>query len=163
MINLFLGPQIIVGSSIGGWIMLLAALENPAQVQGLVGIAPAPDLLYQRYKSLPDREKYGIKSTGYFSMPSEYWTEPYILPFEIITDAKKHLLLNKPEIAFDGPVHLVHGMDDNTVPYSHSLKLCQRLRSKSTFVHFIKDGDHRLSRDSDLQFLANILDQMIGA
>lgn len=141
--------------------MLLAALENPAKVKGLVGIAPAPDLLYERYKSLPEKEKYGIKNTGYFSMPSDYWTKAYQLPFQIITDAKKHLLLNKPEIEFDGPVNLIHGMNDATVPYSLSLKLAKKLRSNDLFVHLIKDGDHRLSRDSDLQFLAKILDRMI--
>jgi len=157
------GPQIIVGSSIGGWIMLLAALENPSKVQGLVGIASAPDLLYQRYKNLPDREKYGIKQSGYFSMPSDYWTEPYRLPYEVITDARKHLLLKKAEIEYDGPVHLIHGMNDGTVPYSYSLKLCEKLRSKSAFVHLIKDGDHRLSRDSDLHVLANILEQMVNS
>ena len=142
--------------------MLLAALENPSKVHGLVGIASAPDLLYQRYKDLPESERYEIKTKGYFLLPSDYWEEPYILPFRIITDAKKHLLLSKSEIEYDGPVHLVHGMNDETVPYSYSLELCQKLRSKSTFVHMIKDGDHRLSRDSDLTFLGNILDQMIS-
>lgn len=157
-----LGPQIIVGSSIGGWVMVLAALENPSKVQGLVGIASAPDLLYQRYENLPERERYEIESKGYFPLPSDYWKEPYKLPFRIITDAKKHLLLNRSEIEYNGPVHLIHGMNDVTVPYSCSLELCQKLTSKSTFVHMIKDGDHRLSRDSDLLFLANTLDQMIN-
>ena len=141
--------------------MLLAALANPSKIHGLVGIASAPDLLYQRYKNLPEKEKYGIKNTGYFSMPSQYWEKAYQLPYRIITDAKKHLLLNMPEIDYDGPVHLMHGMNDETVPYSYSLKLSKKLKSNNLFVHLIKDGDHRLSRDSDLKFLANILDQMV--
>lgn len=161
MLLSLIGPSIVVGSSIGSWVMLLATLENPSKVQGLVGIASAPDLLYERYKRLPDREKYGIKHAGYFSLPTDYANKAYQLPFNIITDCEKNLVLNKPEVDYDGRVHLIHGMNDETVPYSLSLKLSQKLRTSNVFVHLIKGGDHQLSRNRDLRFLATILDKMI--
>ena len=157
----FSGPQILVGSSIGGWIMLLAALENPSRVHSLVGIAPAPDLLYKRYKNLPIQEKDNIKRNKFFLLPSDYNKQPYQISYEAILDAGKNLVLDKAEVPFDGAVRLIHGMNDATVPYPLSLKLAQKLRSDDVYVHLIKDGDHRMSRNENLDFLAKVLDGLI--
>eukprot|EP00112_Aurelia_sp_Birch-Aquarium-sp1_P023532 Seg7046.2 transcript_id=Seg7046.2/GoldUCD/mRNA.D3Y31 product="Mycophenolic acid acyl-glucuronide esterase mitochondrial" protein_id=Seg7046.2/GoldUCD/D3Y31 len=157
----FAGPQVLVGSSIGGWIMLLAALENPSRMHSLVGIAPAPDLLYNRYKNLPIQEKDNIKNNRLFLLPSDYNKQPYQISFETILDAGKNLVLDKAEVAFDGAVRLIHGMNDATVPYSLSLKLAQKLRSDNVHVHLIKDGDHRMSSNENLDFLAKVLDSLI--
>ena len=156
-----LGPQIIVGSSIGAWIMLLAALERPERINGLIGIAGAPDLLHQRYATLSSNEKDSITKQGFLLLPSDYSKEPYKIPIETIHEASTHLLLEKPVIPIDCPVRLIHGMDDATVPYTLSLTLAQKLRSHNLHVHLIKDGDHRMSTTENLEFLANTLDCMI--
>ena len=157
----FSGLQVLVGSSIGGWIMLLAALENPSRVHSLVGIAPAPDLLYKRYENLPSQEKDNIKHNKFFLLPSEYGKQPYQISFETILDAGENLVLDKAEVPFNGAVRLIHGMSDATVPYQLSLKLAQKLRSDNVHVHLIKDGDHRMSSNENLDFLAKVLDGLI--
>ena len=141
--------------------MLLTAIENPSKVHGLVGMAAAPDLMYHRYESISDQEKNELNRSGYFLFPSAFADQPLKLPFRIITDAKEQQVLNKKEICYDGPVHLIHGVDDSTVPYSYAMTISEKLRSTNVSVHLIKDGDHQLSRDSDLKFLSNVLDQLI--
>ena len=124
------GPLILVGSSMGGWIMLLAALARPDRIAGLVGLAPAPDfteaLIWNR---LADEERDRLIQAGRLEMPSEYSEEPTILTRALIEEGRRHLLLSAP-IGIRCPVRLLHGMADPDVPYRLSLELAETHRRR---------------------------------
>jgi pimeloyl-ACP methyl ester carboxylesterase len=154
------GPQILVGSSMSGWIMLLAALARPTRIAALVGIAGAPDfteeLLWTRLTPAQRRE---IEEQGRVVLQSEYDPAGYLYTRALIEDGRKHLLLGKP-IPLDMPVRLLHGMRDESVPWRLSLRLAERLGSRDVAVTLVKDGDHRLSTPADLALLAQTLDAL---
>jgi pimeloyl-ACP methyl ester carboxylesterase len=144
------GPLLLVGSSMGGWIMLLAALALKERVVGIVGIAAAPDFtedLVWNELSFADREK--LMRDGMFAQPSAYSDQPYMISRKLIEDGRRLQLLGGP-IAIDCPVHLLHGMRDGDVPYGLSLRIAEKLTTGDVTVTLIKDGDHRLSREADL-------------
>jgi pimeloyl-ACP methyl ester carboxylesterase len=147
------GPQILVGSSLGGWLMLLVALARPARVAALVGVAAAPDateaLMWARFT--PEiRER--IMREGSARLPSDYSAEGYLFTRKLIEDGRKHLLMGAP-IAIACPVRLLHGMQDPDVPWQTSVALGERLASSDVQVILVKDGDHRLSTERDLALL----------
>jgi pimeloyl-ACP methyl ester carboxylesterase len=160
--SLTTGPQILVGSSMGGWIMLLAALARPARIAALVGIAGAPDfteeLLWPR---LSPAQREEIMGRGRVVLPSGYDVAGYLYTRALVEDGRRHLLLGEP-IALDMPVHLLHGLADESVPWQLSLRLAERLASRDVAVTLVKDGDHRLSTPADLVRLAQILDALTG-
>ena len=155
------GPQILVGSSMGGWMMLLTALRRPERVAGLVGIAAAPDftedLMWDLFDESVRRE---ILETGRWLRPSDYGPEPQPITRALIEDGRNHLLLRQP-IAFDKPVRLLHGMADPDVPWQVSLTLADRLSSADVRVTLVKDGDHRLSRDQDIDLLCHTVADLV--
>jgi len=157
------GKQILVGSSMSGWIMLLAALARPERIAGLVGIAGAPDfteeLLWSRLTPAQRRE---IDERGRVVLPSEYDGAGYLYARALIEDGRKHLLLGKT-IPIAVPVRLLHGMRDESVPWRLSLRLAERLASRDVAITLVKDGDHRLSTPADLALLAQTLDALIEA
>jgi pimeloyl-ACP methyl ester carboxylesterase len=154
------GPQILVGSSMGGWIMVLAALALPERIAGLVGVAAAPDattdLMAARFSEAQRRELY---EKGRVILPSEFDPAGYLYTRSLIEDGNRNLVLRGP-IPLTCPVRLLHGMDDKSVPWRQSLKLAERLQSQDVALTLIKDGDHRLSRDQDLARLARVLDEL---
>ena len=146
------GPQLIVGSSMGGWIMLLATLLRPQRVVGLVGIAPAPDFSRRiREHRLDEHQLRQLEETGYCEMPSAYG-DPYQISREMLDEGENHLLLDE-EIPIDQPVRLIHGQCDEDVPWETSLTIARQLRSKNVEVQLVKSGDHRLSGTDDLERL----------
>jgi pimeloyl-ACP methyl ester carboxylesterase len=157
------GPQILVGSSMSGWIMLLAALARPERVAALVGIAGAPDfteeLLWPR---LTPAERDEIMERGRVVLPSDYDPAGYVYTRALIEDGKRHLLLGAA-IALDMPVRLLHGLRDESVPWRLSLRLAERLRSRDVVLSLVKDGDHRLSTLPDLERLAETIDALTTA
>ena len=161
--SLTTGPQILVGSSMGGWIMLLAALARPGRIAGLVGIAGAPDfteeLLWLR---LSPAQREEIIERGAVVLPSDFDPAGYLYTRALIEDGRQHLLLREP-IALDLPVHLLHGLADESVPWQLSLRLAERLASQDVAVTLVKDGDHRLSTPADLARLGQTLDALIGS
>ena len=156
------GPLLLVGSSMGGWLMLLAALARKERVVGIVGIAAAPDFTEDLVWNLmtgADREK--LMQEGVFPQPSAYSDQPYLITRKLIEDGRKNLLLNGP-IALDCPARLLHGMKDGDVPYKTSLRLAEKLTSADATVTLIKDGDHRLSRDPDLAAIRKAVAELSG-
>ena len=153
------GPQVLVGSSMGGWIMLLAALARPERVAGLVGIAAAPDftdeLLWQRLTAQQQRE---IEDKGVWDMPSDYG-DPVPLSHQLFQEGRRHKLLGAP-IELACPVRLLQGTADDEVPAEWALKLQHALTSDDVEATLVKDADHRLSSDRDLRRLTDTLDRL---
>jgi pimeloyl-ACP methyl ester carboxylesterase len=153
------GPLILVGSSMGGWIMLLAALARPARVAGLVGIAAAPDfteeLMWSRMTA-PIKEQ--LLRDGEWHEPSRYGPDLPIT-LKLIEEGRHHLLLGQP-IAVNCPVRLLQGMEDPDVPWRWAVCIAERLSGGDVTVTLVKDGDHRLSRPQDLARLAATVDAL---
>lgn len=143
------GPLVLVGSSMGGWMALLAALARPERVKGLVLIAPAPDftekLMWPEFTPAQQAE---IMDEGFTLRPSGYG-DPYPITRALIEDGRQWSLLDK-DIPFAGPVRILQGMQDADVPWGHALALTTALTADDLVLTLIKDGDHRLSRDEDI-------------
>jgi pimeloyl-ACP methyl ester carboxylesterase len=154
------GPQILVGSSLGGWIMLLLALARPERVRALVGIAAAPDateaLMWRRF---PETVRQEILAAGAARLPSQYGGG-YLFTRTLIEEGRRHLIMDGP-IAIDRPLRLLHGMEDPDVPWNVSLDLARQVTSRDVQVTLVKDGDHRLSRDQDLLLLLDTVARLI--
>ncbi len=147
------GPQILIGSSIGGWIMLLAALARPERVRALIGIAPAPDATEDlMWASLSADQREAMQRDGSVTLPSGYDPAGYSYSWRLIEEGRKHLVMRQT-IPLTCPVRLLHGMKDDAVPWQTSLALSDKLQSDDVAVTLIKDGDHRLSRVEDLERL----------
>jgi pimeloyl-ACP methyl ester carboxylesterase len=162
------GPSVLVGSSMGAWLALLAALElrrrNAARgPSGLVLIAPAIDfterLMWEKFS--PDIQE-TIFETGVYLRPSLYSPEPSPITRGLIEDGRRHLLFGGT-IATGCPVHILQGMQDPDVPWAHALELVEHLPGDSVSMTLIKDGDHRLSRDEDLERLIAAVEGIANA
>ena len=157
------GRQVLVGSSMGGWIMALAALARPGRVAGLVGIAAAPDftedLMWNRYGEDVRGE---LREKGVLYMPSDYDDEDYPIAYKLIEEGRRHLLLHRP-IAIHCPVRLLHGRKDADVPWMTASRFARQLLSGDVRVFLVPDGDHRLSRDQDLARLQALVDELCSA
>lgn len=154
------GPQLLVGSSMGGHIMLLAALARPDRVAGLVGIAAAPDftekLMWERGG---DERRAELEEKGVIWLPSDYDEQPYPITMKLIEDGRSHLLL-EDEIPLDLPVALLHGVMDEDVPWEYAMLLAAQLRSTQVDIHIRKDADHRFSREQDIVLLCDCVERM---
>lgn len=147
------GPVVLVGSSMGGWLMLLVALAIPAQIAALVGIAAAPDFT-EWGTTAEQKAELAAGRTVFEDNP--YGPEPTPTYPGFWADGQAQRLLDGP-IALDCPVRLIHGQRDADVPWALSLRLAERLRSADVQVALVKDGDHRLSRDGDIALLLRTL------
>ena len=155
------GPQVLVGSSMGGWIALLLARARPERIAGLVGIAAAPDFTEDLVHDVLDADaRERLARDGQIVMPSAYDPEPCVITRRLIEEGRNHLLLRAP-IAFAAPVRLIHGMEDHDVPWQTSLKLAERLAGADVEITLVKDGRHRLSEPADLARLAAIVDALL--
>ncbi|MEJ8631357.1 alpha/beta hydrolase [Sphingomonas sp. I4] len=151
------GPAILVGSSMGGWLMLLAALARPDQVKALVGIAPAPDFTDWGFS---EDEKMTILQAGRLERPNPYGPAPTVYTRRFWASGEANRLTFGP-IAFDGPVRLLQGMADPDVPWQRTTHLTQLFRSADVQTVLIKDGDHRLSRDADIALLIRAVEDVL--
>jgi pimeloyl-ACP methyl ester carboxylesterase len=150
------GPQVVIGSSMGGWIALLLARDlarrrgtGRATVAGLVLIAPAPDFTEQlMWNTFPPEVRAQIETKGVWLRPSQYG-EPYPITRALIEEGRNHLLLGRA-IEIGCPVRILQGAQDPDVPWRHALELAHRLPAEDVVVTVIQDGDHRLSRPQDI-------------
>lgn len=148
------GRQILVGSSMGGWIALHAALARPERVAGLILLAPAPDFTETLMRpQLPAEAVAAIEDAGVWMQPSPYDPEPTPITRRLLEDGAQRLLLDRGGIPITVPVRILQGMQDPDVPWRHALRLVEELKSEDVTFTLIKDGDHRLSREEDLDRL----------
>lgn len=154
-------PPILVGSSMGGWIALLAARAlagTPLAPAGMVLIAPAADFTEKlMWDEFPDEVKREILDKGAWLRPSEYSPEPYPITRALIEEGRNHLLLGDM-VKTGCPVHILQGMEDPDVPWQHAMALVESLAEDDVTVTLIKDGDHRLSRPQDLDKLVEAVE-----
>lgn len=152
------GPQILVGSSMGGWIATLAALARPERVTAILYIAPAPDFTEDlMWKEMPEEARAAIMEKGEYLSPSEYGPDPYPITRALIEDGRKNLVLGGP-IPIRVPVRVLQGMADPDVPWPHAMRLVEKLESQDVVVALVKAGDHRLSTPPDIARLEAALD-----
>lgn len=158
-----LGPQIIVGSSMGGWMMLLAALARPERVTALVGIAIAPDLTRDmEERRLTAAQKEALARQGWCDLENAYDDrQPYRIRRAMLDEARQHFVL-EGEIPLDMPVRLLHGLKDRDVSWQRSLVTAEKLRGNDVELTLVKEGDHRLSTPTDLARLRATLAGLVA-
>lgn len=161
------GPQIVVGSSMGGWLGLLLARALQAEpadagrLRALVLIAPAWDMTEElMWKQFPPHAREALERNGVFHSPSQYG-EPYPLTRALIEEGRKHLIGGGMDAGC--PVGILQGMRDPDVPWRHAVALMDVLRGEDVRLTLIKDGEHRLSRDGDLAALHAMIDEFLPA
>ena len=155
------GPLLLVGSSMGGWISLLIALRRPERIHAIVGIAAAPDFTESlMWNGMTAAEQAALMATGRREVPSDYG-DPYIITRGLIEDGRNHLLLANP-LTITCPVRLLQGQRDDDVPWRQALTLAEQLASEDVEVILLKDGDHRLSRASDIALLRRTVAALLG-
>ena len=155
------GPQILVGSSFGGWMSTLAALDRPDRIAGLVLIAPAIDmterLMWDKFSA---RARAKLESEGLIYDPSEYDPEGYPITHNLILDGRNHLLLGDT-IDISVPVRIIQGQQDTAVPWQLSLELAECLATDDVEVHLLKGCDHRVSEPHQIDALIRLIEELI--
>lgn len=156
------GPQVVVGSSMGGWIALLLARARPERIHGLIGLAAAPDFTEDlMWTELNDDQRAEIEERGHVALPNDYDpNDPYIITKKLIEDGKRHLLLRDP-LNIQVPVRLIQGMRDADVPWATALKIQDALVGEDVEIQFAKASDHRLSEINDLNRLTRTLGALL--
>jgi len=150
------GPLILIGSSMGGWLMLLVAEALGDQVTAMVGIAAAPDFTDWDFDAA---DRATIAANGRIERPSDYGYDPMVITQDFWQSGQSNLRLTGV-IGIDCPVRLIHGQNDPDVPWETSLKLAAALRSSDVQTILLKDGDHRLSRHQDIALLIDVVGKL---
>ncbi len=163
------GPQILVGSSMGGYLALLMARkhvenlapEEKSRIAGMVLIAPAVNMTEDLiWAELDHHQREALQKEGRIYLPSEYDDEPLLITWALIEDGRKHLLqYGFPKIGC--PIHILHGMEDPDVRCSHSINLMEMLQDQDVVMTLVKDGEHRMSRPQDIRRLLRIVANMV--
>jgi pimeloyl-ACP methyl ester carboxylesterase len=156
------GPQVVIGSSMGGWLALLLAralrgasreAPAPASLAAMVLIAPAVDFTEElMWKTFSPEIRQEIETKGAWQRPSQYGNEPYLISRGLIEEGRRHLMLGGL-IETGCPVRILQGVEDPDVPWGHAVELVSRLAQDDVVLTLVKDGDHRLSRPEDIERL----------
>ncbi|WP_174280407.1 alpha/beta fold hydrolase [Sphingomonas bacterium] len=153
------GPVVLVGSSMGGWLMLLVARARPERVVGMVGVAPAPDFTDWGFTT---EEKLHLLQHGRLERANPYGPAPTVTTRAFWSSGEANRLMYGP-IEIDAPTRLLHGMRDADVPWHRTGRLAELIRSADVQCWLVKDGDHRLSRAPDLALLVRAVEEVIAA
>lgn len=160
IVGLTEGPQVLVGSSMGGWISLLVAARMPGRVAALIGIAAAPDFTEDSmWAGFGADERRALEIEGLVRVPSEYSDEPDVITRRLIEDGRRHLVLRHP-LHLPFPVRLLHGTADADVDVSVALRLLAHATSPDMRLTLVKDADHRFSAPADLDLITATLDAL---
>ncbi|MBC2833976.1 alpha/beta hydrolase [Paragemmobacter straminiformis] len=156
------GPQVLVGSSMGGWISLLTARALPERVAGFVGIAPAPDFTEDSmWAGFTQAERQELASTGRVARPSDYSPDPYILTRRLIEDGRNHLVLRSP-LGLPFPVRILQGTADTDVPPAVALRLLDHITCADARLVLVKGADHRFSTPDCLDMVTDALADVLA-
>jgi len=156
MDELTMDDVILIGSSMGGWASLLAALKRSKKVKALILIAPAPDFTEKlMWKNWTDEQRETLINDGILYVPSDY-EEPYEYSQTLMEDGRVNQILDNP-IKFDGPVKILQGAQDAVVPWEHSKKIVDMITSPDVDYTLVKNGDHSLSSPEDLTRLVSVV------
>ena len=157
------GSVILVGSSMGGWLALLTALQRPQRIVGLLGIASAPDfteeLMWKKFSPVQQAE---LMSQGGTVVSTEYNSKGWLITKNLIESGRKHLVLENP-IPLTMPMRFIHGMLDASVPPSFSQKLLELVASKDVTLTLLKSANHRLSEEGDRRILGHHLQELVAS
>ena len=155
--NVAKGPQILIGSSMGGWLMMLAAKARPQRIKGLIGLAAAPDFGKDLYKVLNKKNKKEISTKGITKYTSYGFS--YYLTKKFFIEAEKNRVLKKP-FRFSKPMVLIHGLKDNVVKEDVPRKILKKVTGKNVNIIYLKESDHRLSSLTDLTIIKESIDYL---
>lgn len=156
------GPQVLVGSSMGGWIALLVARALPDRVAGLVGIAAAPDFTEDSmWAGFSPDQRAELEAAGQVALPSDYSDAPYIITRRLIEDGRRHLVLRAP-LALPFPVRLLQGTADADVPPSVALRLMDHAESPDLRLTLVKGADHRFSTPACLALIETAIEEVLS-
>jgi len=154
------GPQILIGSSMGGWISTLVALARPERFAGMVLVAPAPDFTERlMWNNFSDEVRSEILENGEWLSPSEYGFDPYPITKALIDDGRKNCVMDG-KISVTSPVRILQGMKDPDVPWQHALAFSELLASEDVAITLVQDGDHRMSDDQNLARLVDMVETL---
>ena len=154
------GPQILVGSSMGGWIALLIAREMPEKVAGLVGIAAAPDFTEDSmWAGFDDRQRTALMTTGRVELPSEYDDGPYVITRNLIENGRTRLVLRDP-LPLPFPVRLLHGTADVDVAMSRPMAILEHAECDDLRLTYVKGADHRFSTPACLRLIERTVEEI---
>ncbi|MBV6633216.1 MAG: alpha/beta hydrolase [Alphaproteobacteria bacterium] len=156
------GKLILIGSSMGGWIMLNVALARLDRLAAIMGLASAPDFTEDlMFASMTAEEKEALKRDGRIEQPNDYSDEPYLITNHLIEEGRNHLRLREP-MPIDVPIRLVHGMRDTDVPWCLSSKIMDLVSSEDAELLLLKNGDHRLSDPYCLSRLSQVIGPLLA-
>lgn len=157
------GPQVLVGSSMGGWISLLVTRTIPDRIAGFVGIAPAPDFTEDSmWERFTEEQRQDLATKGFVSEPSDYAPEPYILTAKLIEDGRNHLVLRTP-LSLPFPVRILQGTADTDVPPSVALRLLDHAQCPDAQLLLVKGADHRFSTSACLDLMTRAVAEVSGS
>jgi len=155
-------PTILVGSSMGAWLAILAAMKFPNKITSLICLASAVDFTEESiWKNLTKSQKKQMEQEKHLEITGTNCNDKYPISYQLILEARNHLLLNLDTIALSAPIHLIHGMKDVDVPYNISTQLVEKITSDMVVIKLIKNGDHRLARQDELSIITNSLEELI--
>ena len=154
------GPQIIIGSSMGGWLSLLFAKRAPARLAAFIGIAAAPDFTLSMRAEMDDAARAEMAETGRWSRPSDYSEDPYVITAKLLDDGDANLVMNAP-LRLPRPVHLLQGTEDEAVPTEVALRLLAHLQAPDVRLTLVQGADHRFSEPRELDLLVRTVEEIV--
>lgn len=150
------GPVMLIGSSMGGWISLLLALQKSDRVHSIIGLAAAPDFTKIMEQRMSEQQRQALEENGFFDLPNHYDDQPYVITKKLIEDGRKNSLLDK-DIAIDKPVRLIQGVQDADVEWQTAGRIQEAITGGDVEVILLEEADHRLSSPDQLAVLDKVM------